>query len=767
METPPGFKKFFAAFMARLHYAESNGGDYAAENKTSSAVGKYQFLWNTWKNEINKFAKNKGFGQVDKEGFKNNPGLQEAFFEKYAKDTVFPNVKKLAEKNDRNLDLDEIAQLYHMSPAATKKYMAGNKWEVPGKNSSLQKYLADGQKGLSEFGATPVRKGDTFSKDEKRKWLDMYFLRKGRIQMSDHHEAAKKQQLSQLNQEYNELGLVNDINALITQKVQNDENAFNGEKALFESVYDLLAYDPEVGYDQKGGNSINLKFSGGKPYVQGLFLDPKSKKVLEMLQEKHPEIKIRDYKEGSKVYKNLNFRLDESNPMAKYLAENIKKYNGLDVFEDPDGLRSLFMDEKHRVFGLPVAERSEDRLKDLSFDKQFEFPEDGKIQLAGLPSINKRYKNDKSEAVAQTDFPGATEQKPPETVAVANKETEEQNSLADLLAFEDELQLPDDPTYNAQDFPAQIPFDAVVGGLLGIMGVEGQDNDIPKRNEQISAGVQDYVQKLAQLSRMGLPPEVEAEAKNKIASGYQMGLQNIVEASGGNRNLVLGNQASLDLANILGQSNIAIEDFKAKNEALYQYGQGAMYINEFEANRDIANKQLEQEIAFARNDQSGALIEAGFSTMISALQQARENGPGSSRHMLSSMIRQNAFGYDPEMRDDGTGQVKGTRSWYEKNVVGRINQYNEDLSTLRSNYNNFDNDQKNFINLISSRTKDIGQLRRASDFAKTNTVSNPNTDYLGEAVEKEDYQGLFSKFNPVPETSAENASNFTNLINAV
>ena len=766
MNNPPGFEKFYAAFMARMLYSESNGGDYAAENKTSSAVGKYQFLWNTWSPKIKSFAKKSGFGEnIGKEDFKNLPELQEAFFEDYTKNTVYPEVVKISKNNKRNLDLDEIAQLYHMHPDSTRKFVSGGKWKVPGKNLSLKEYLSRGEKGLQKQNISPVKEGDVLDPSKKQELVNDYFSKKKEIKNGDYHEAAKKMKLQGLNQEYNNLGLVEEINKTIETRNAQEQTAFKNDKAVFETFYELFEES------NSNNNEVNRKASGGKSYINAVFKGDREKKVLELVAKENPDaVKIRKFKEGENEYYNLNFRLDPSDKTASYINENIKKYNGQDLFAQHGNIEPLF--EKKLIHkpkdgvAFPAVKvlknLGETATKKLSFDKKYEYPEDEKIAYKDLVSKEKNYDTDEpiKETIAKKLVSAdnkTAEEKVSEAAKVA--EVSQKQNLQDFLSNEMPLDVPDGMNYDKSDFKQEIPFDAIGGALTGLIGIDRQDEPVPLRDEQVSAGVMDYVAKMGELSNMGLPPEVEAEAKNKIASGYQLGLKNLTEASGGNRNLVLGNQASLDLSSMLAQGQIGIEDFYAKNQALKEYGQGAMYINEFNTNRDVANKQLQQELALRKHERAEGLIEAGFGTMIDSLRNQRENGPGSARHMLSSMIRQNAFGYDPEMKDNGLGDTKGTRSWYEQNVVQKVKGHNDNIESIRNNYDMFDDKQKNFMELVYGKTKDLSKLNKAAEFAKSNTIGNTVYGNLGEAVQKDDYQGLYQKYNELPTVAPENANN--------
>ncbi len=771
MDTP-GFKKFFAAFMNRLHYAESNGGDYSAENKTSSATGKYQFLWGTWGDKINTFAKSQGFIGSGQKNFKENPDLQEAFFEHYAETVVYPEVVKMSKNNVRNLDLDEIGQLYHLSPKNAKSYASGGKWNPPGKQTPLKKYLAKGKEGMTQFGSSPVRVSDTYSDEQRSSMVNDYFSKKENINSSGYHESAKKQKITALNNEYNKLGLVDTINAKITSDQKNNKESYNNEKALFKEFYGLLSYKDDTGYNSVDGNSIDVKASGGKTYMHVSVKSPKQKQILALMQEKHPKIfKVRAFKKGKNEYSQLNFRLGNEDPIAKYLAEGIKKYNGIDVLTGKGTIEDVLMPTKTNTELVKggLFNRTQDRFKNLPLDKEFLLPEDqGYINTEALADIPKKYEQkdapvpEKEEDIstAVIDIKGA------EKEALEEAEEEKKYMLQSFLDMDQELEMPDNPSYDEKDFKKQIPFEAISGALLGITGLNKADTPIPKRDEKVSAAITDYMAKLGELSNIGLPPEVEANLKNKAAGAYQIGIENLVQSSAGNRNLVLGNQASLDLANLQNQSDISIADFQAKNEALVQFGEVSKYINEFRRNRDVSNKQLEQELAFQERAQGNDMVDAGFSSLVSSLKSAKANGPGSPRHMLSSLIRQDTFGYDPEMSDDGKGLKKGTRSFYEKNTIGKIKEYNQNLDLLRNNYGGFNDKQKGFMESVNSRTGDMSTLAKASEFASRSDLSNLNTDNLGQAIEENNYDVL-ERFNKLPETTPENASNNYEYLNNI
>lgn len=78
-------------FKRRIAHLESRGR-YDVENPKSSAVGKYQFLWNSWGSKIKAFS---GKKDLTKEQFKNNPKLQEEWMDYYTIRILLPETEKL------------------------------------------------------------------------------------------------------------------------------------------------------------------------------------------------------------------------------------------------------------------------------------------------------------------------------------------------------------------------------------------------------------------------------------------------------------------------------------------------------------------------------------------------------------------------------------------------------------------------------------------------------------------------------------------------
>ena len=329
-----------------------------------------------------------------------------------------------------------------------------------------------------------------------------------------------------------------------------------------------------------------------------------------------------------------------------------------------------------------------------------------------------------------------------------NQNVNEFNDYVDLMkSINDNSQI-QDFSYDPKTQKSDIPFAEAAMSLVGIIkGNEMAKTPIPARDEQVSAGFQNYVGELSKLSQIGLRPEEEAYAKRMLSESYQSGLEQVVHASGGNRNIVLGNLGRLDFQKQMGLINIALEDAKAKNEAMYKYGEAVKYISEFDANRDIANNERKYQDAMMTKQVGGQLAAQGWADLMNNIQYYRDNKPGSANHMLKTYILTKQLGYNPNEKDPNS---PNHISQYKKRIDGLI-QKKENAERNISMYESLspekkkvmaDYFQKNGFDVSSDSNKNF--LNYVYNNKQEGSYDFKNYD---EAHQKGDYSLLFNPKN--------------------
>ena len=775
--------KVIAKIKARLSAAETNGlnGDYKAINdkavkgtKPTNALGKYQFVPSIWWNSIKKFAKEKGYPEMKEyQDFLDNPNLQEEFFDSYVTDTVIPKTQELMQYNERNLSFDEIAQLTHMNNNGkhVKNFLQMGTFDIANaeNNMGAEKYLERGRLGLINEGFGPITPPELMSEAEIKKNVDGFFNEREAIfkkfDSGKISEGAKNSLMHKLKSTYGEKGMVNKINTEARRRNAEIGGAYNAERAKVEELYRELSDGSDKNirreYDPKTGR-LTIKAANGNNYGR-LKIEEYIKASGGKLREDRGNVKTaRDFNTSTGSYNevpqsqknvglgSITFNFREKGGNADYLVKSINKYGKSEDNINHDGL-AADLGLKQKDGGFVNNNPGPQLTKKIQFTKEI----DPNELLGTIGTEYDRLPEKKAEEVKPA---GNKEENAKTEVRTTEKVVEK--PIAEVTQINNaglyqELDAPDTAVYDANNFKREVPYDAVIQGMLGIRGMAAADNEIPMRTEEISAGMQDYISKMQELSNIGLPPELEAKAKDSLANASQLGINNIVRSSGGNRNLVLGNSSQVDLARMKGEVELSVADFQMKVDAMNQYGDAMQYVNEFNSNRDIANTQVKQRIAMQDRQMAGELAGTAFDGMIKSIQNQKERAPGTPYHMLMSKYAMDAYGFDPNMEDDNKGTTVGTKSYFLAQK-DNINANNQNVQNINANIATFGEDKKKAYNQLSENfgydTKKASDL---SSFVKNNDVSSMNFNNAQAAIKDNNYD-LLLRPDPSPQTMEAN-----------
>lgn len=261
----------------------------------------------------------------------------------------------------------------------------------------------------------------------------------------------------------------------------------------------------------------------------------------------------------------------------------------------------------------------------------------------------------------------AEQRKKEEEKAAKDSDQADLNAARSMFDNIENSEAPFQNVYDPKNYKQKIDWAGYAQSIFGIVaGKDMADKETPMRDEMVSEGYLNYASELQRLSEIGLRPEEEAYAKRMLTESYSTGLEQLNQASNGNRNIVLGNLSRLDYQKQEGLMKIALADANAKNEALYKYGEAMKYISEFDANKDIANNERKYQDAMMTKQTGSQLMSAGWKSLMDNIQYQKENKPGSANHMYKSFMMQKMFNVNPDLKDDGTGNTPYTLSWAKK-----------------------------------------------------------------------------------------------------
>lgn len=385
---------------------------------------------------------------------------------------------------------------------------------------------------------------------------------------------------------------------------------------------------------------------------------------------------------------------------------------------------------------------------------------------------------------------GTTVETPEEKKKREQAEADQKKKDAEILAaknkpFEgsdilDKYNTPEewaDPQFQYSPGKAKIPFDALIGLTTGLVGAaEADDVEIKYRDEQISEGMLLYAQDLAKIKNMGLPPEIEGGLKMKLQDAYQTGLENIVRASNGNRNLVLGNQGQLDKARMSGLVEIAAMDIERSDKAMAAFGEVQQYINEFDSKRDIANNERKYQEDQKRQMSGMQLAQQGMSSFIDAIQNAKENAPGSVNDMKRQYFQFATTGLLPNAKPGEIGSpeykeakklereiFKGKKQTYadwintktmdEKDIINNILKKNPQMDLMVNGKADFE-ELKSYYDKVSGTDEYKSEYQKSKGISELTTtkIDETSKEIKGEKPAEEkvvEKQHVASKSDPI------------------
>ena len=568
-------------------------------------------------------------------------------------------------------------------------------------------------------------------------------------------------ELNNLQKKFSKNGTLNDVN----------KNISNENRILKQKKW-LQAQNAQSAINIFNKSSFQTNLKDDKNKLTGPVVVPTKKLTAEDLKyiKDHPELFEKEMRKGDNFFgKEEFYKIKDVYALSNQIGKSVKEFSGKDfkpIYKKGDELflsRQLKIDDSGNpwyspgtwingvVPGADMKGNLTHFIKGIEYDSSkigtglpFLYGESSEESIQPLMNEdNYPINDDSSYAVPNQTTPKGIEAPLPDNntaeAIYARIEYDREKDLADKqdeetdlnnLALDNIWNSPVasgyDPGYSPDQYKNDVPLKDLANSLGGILvGQDMADTKIPERDEKVSAAYQSYVSEMAEISKRGLSVEDEAAAKQKIAESYSLGVQALERASGGNRNIVLGNLGGLDAQRSQSLLNLSVEDAKMKMQGLQAYGEGVKYINEFDANRDIANNEREYQITQERRRNGNDLTAAAWTNFSQTMSNYDNNKPGSVNHAMKTTYLRNAFGYDPSLKDDGTGATKYTWSWLQKENEKKalLSSQNE---ALRSRMGSMNEDELNVLgkHLRQTASSDLDASVRLADYL----ISNRNKE---------------------------------------
>jgi hypothetical protein len=767
----------------------SPAGDANKDGKPdSTAMGKYQFLKSYWWDKKGTGGKINGFkefahgkedlyGEVKSwEDVKGNKALQEAYFAYYAENHLIPKAKAaIAKGNPLNLTLGQAIAVIHKNGhgAGTKAITSGKLNPKTETNVSDAKYLKTFDEAIQKNGLKDMTAKE-YIKKEVEAGAEISHEEKRIIKTSEERLNELIEKDKNLTKLYDD-GVTNDIieekRAELFKQVKAEgltaefdeyTNDFNQKATAQKELLELIAGAETDMLDKPGTSNDQLK-QIRLPYGDVEKMEKLKEQFPSLSKYMHIQkddglarivINQRRSPHGGVETKSIEGFFGEFNKMNKEaFGEDYQPITNKQLKEGwNDGVGNVWDTFKGSVKNItrklhgqvPIMPGKVDAGNTSSYKVEQRPKIDWTKVEVSVPE--ERIVRDDDTKVSDAERKKALQghvigdiiaEEEANKKAESKEDTGEDANALDKMV-NDHLGLASvgngKAAYDAKDMKRELPIDAVAGMALGLIGNEQAKNaDIPLREEQVSEAFRSYQAELAKMSKQGLPVEVEAAMKNQLAEAYQGGLNNIVNASAGNRATVLGNQGQLETARNKGLVSIQLADYEAKQKAFAQYGEALSYVEEFNSRRDIANHGIKYNEAKTRQVEGKELAAAGFAKLTDAIKYDKENGPGSANAMYKSYLMQQMFGFDPNKKDDGTGNVPGTKSHFDKQVA-LAKEKNDKALSFSETVQTLNEGAKEVMNKFAQQNGGLEGGMQLAEYLK----NNPSLDYSKLSLENID-----------------------------
>lgn len=216
-----------------------------------------------------------------------------------------------------------------------------------------------------------------------------------------------------------------------------------------------------------------------------------------------------------------------------------------------------------------------------------------------------------------------------------------------------------------------------------------QDLDVNDRTF-LSTAFDRHFDLLEDMKNKGFTPAEEAAHLKKINDGFNASMQQVVRASGGNRNVILSQTGGLNANRNDALLNMAVADAQLRRENIKNFEDVLFYQEQFNEKKDIRRQNNEYRSKLAKREQdlqtraTGAqLASDSIKSLITSIEDYKQTGPGSAYDMMEqymkASIKQKMGGINPD-----TGRVFQNEQEYldyEKRETAKAER-NESNQTL-------------------------------------------------------------------------------------
>lgn len=179
----------------------------------------------------------------------------------------------------------------------------------------------------------------------------------------------------------------------------------------------------------------------------------------------------------------------------------------------------------------------------------------------------------------------------------------------------------EEPTSNTEESTSLLDnlggWGTAIGAGVSLLAAKAASKPIERPDmPELSDAFKAYMHEQEQISKMGLSPAEEAQAKSMISESYAAGMENIRRGTGGDAAKYLSMTGSLDANRQKALLDLAAKDAQLKQANREKFGNLAMFKENFEQQRKMQMRNEEmQEIQNRYSTNAGLAAQAAKFTM--------------------------------------------------------------------------------------------------------------------------------------------------------
>jgi hypothetical protein len=180
--------------------------------------------------------------------------------------------------------------------------------------------------------------------------------------------------------------------------------------------------------------------------------------------------------------------------------------------------------------------------------------------------------------------------------------------------------------------------DAVLGLGMAAMGMaDAGEINLPEQ-KMIDDMMITHAMNVKRLSEIGMPLVEQAKVRQEMDESFNVAKRAIMDAGNMNRGQILSAISGMSGERQKAALAIEMESSKMRREALYNYGEITRYINDFNTSQHNLNAAREFEVEKANKEGAGKLIASGIDNMITAANNSKLYGKGSTYDMMNKYM---------------------------------------------------------------------------------------------------------------------------------